>query len=93
MENSNNDDVLVPVKECDYLEEDRPIRGQNWACISFISPENVLKDKNIYFFEKFTKDFSKKMNEIIDNLKLKYQGESSHLDLNQKCYNHNLNIS
>ena len=38
---SNN---LTSVADCDYLEEDPPIRGQNYACVSFLSPEKILDD-------------------------------------------------
>ena len=31
----------------DFLEADREIRGQNYVCLSFISPENILQNKNI----------------------------------------------
>ena len=30
-------------KYVDLLEEDKPIAGQKFACISFVSPENILK--------------------------------------------------
>ncbi len=39
--------------EQDFLEVDRPIPGQNFVCLSFISPENVLEDKNLYSLYKF----------------------------------------
>ena len=42
----------------DFLEADDSIRGQNFVCLSFVSPENVLKDKKInkvLGFEKNTK--------------------------------------
>ena len=34
----------------DYLEEDKPIPGQKYVCLSFISPEKVLDDKNTFNF-------------------------------------------
>lgn len=37
----------------DLLDEDRPIAEQKFACLSFISPERILKDKNLYMFQKF----------------------------------------
>jgi hypothetical protein len=37
----------------DFLEEDAEIAGQKYCLLSFLSPEKVLKDKNIYMFEKF----------------------------------------
>ncbi len=48
-------------KYVDLLEEDKPIAGQKFVCVSFVSPENVLKKKELFFFEEFLKhwDFSK----------------------------------
>ncbi len=37
----------------DYLEADPAIRGQNFVCLSFISPEKVLKNKEIFRATKF----------------------------------------
>ena len=37
----------------DYLEVDKSIPGQNYACISFVSPEKVLKQKEMFMFENF----------------------------------------
>jgi hypothetical protein len=42
-------------KYVDLLEEDKPISGQKFACVSFVSPENVLKKKEMFFFEEFLK--------------------------------------
>jgi hypothetical protein len=39
------------------LEEDKPIAGQKFVCVSFVSPENILKQKNMYFFEEFLKQW------------------------------------
>ena len=51
----------------DLLEEDKPIAGQKFVCVSFVSPENVLKQKNLYTFEEFLKyfDFSKSMEKMV----------------------------
>jgi hypothetical protein len=53
-----------PPKLVDLLEEDKPLSGQKFVCISFVSPENILKQKSLYFFEKFLKNwsFEKSMN-------------------------------
>ena len=32
-------------KYVDLLEEDKPIAGQKFVCVSFVSPEKVLKQK------------------------------------------------
>jgi hypothetical protein len=41
----------------DLLEEDKPISGQKFVCVSFVSPETILKQKNIFFFEQFLKHY------------------------------------
>jgi hypothetical protein len=54
-------------KLADLLEVDKPIAGQNFACISFVSPEKILKDKNLFIFECFLKnwEFNKSMEKFI----------------------------
>jgi hypothetical protein len=44
-------------KLVDLLDEDKPIAEQKFVCLSFISPENIIKEKKIYFFEEFTKQY------------------------------------
>jgi hypothetical protein len=50
-------------KYVDLLEEDKPIAGQKFVCVSFVSPDKILKQKEIFLFEQFLKkwDFSKSM--------------------------------
>ena len=45
----------------DYLDEDEPLRNQNFVCVSFLNPEDVLKNKDAYYFSKFIEKFSKDM--------------------------------
>ena len=63
---------VVPVSEMDYLEEDEQIRGQNFVCLSFLSPEKVLDKKEVFTFSKFTENFCNEVTELFENLKLKY---------------------
>ena len=39
----------------DFLEVDQSIPGQNYVCLSFVSPENVLNNKELYYAHKFQK--------------------------------------
>ena len=39
-------------KYVDLLEEDKPISGQKFVCVSFVSPENILKRKELYLFKE-----------------------------------------
>ena len=57
-------------KYVDLLDEDKPIAGQKFACVSFVSPENILKQKEIFFFEEFLKkwDLNKSMEKFVQFL-------------------------
>ena len=44
-------------KYVDLLDEDKPISGQKYVCLSFISPEEIIKNKNLFLFEKFLENF------------------------------------
>ncbi|MFK5165197.1 hypothetical protein, partial [Propionibacterium freudenreichii] len=60
----------VNPKYVDVLEEDKQIAGQKFVCISFISPEKIVKQKEIFFFEEFLKnwEFSKSMEKFVQFL-------------------------
>ena len=65
-----NKDGSQNPKYVDLLEEDKAIAGQKFVCISFVSPEKILKIKEIFFFEEFLKkwDFSKSMDKFLQFL-------------------------
>jgi len=58
---SKNLDGTHNPKYVDLLEEDKPLSGQKFVCVSFVSPENILKQKNHFMFQEFLKhyDFTK----------------------------------
>jgi hypothetical protein len=41
----------------DVLEVDKPLAGQAYGCFSFISPEKILKQREMFFFEEFVKQW------------------------------------
>lgn len=55
-------------KYIDLCDEDQPIAGQKFVCLSFISPEKLLKKREIFMFEEFLKqwDFKKSMDKFFD---------------------------
>ena len=57
----------------DYLEPDKEVRGQNYVCLSFISPENVLKDKELFkvhnFLQSISNEYNLEQHEIVDKYK------------------------
>lgn len=72
--------------EEDFLSTDTPIPGQNFVCLSFVSPEKTLKDKNIFLLHKFLskeasnyqlelEDLEEKFSEFTYNNKKKLEDE------------------
>ena len=64
-------------KYVDLCDEDQPVSGQKFVCLSFVSPENILKKREIYLFEKFVQqwDMSKSMDkfsEFLNFISFKY---------------------
>ena len=46
------------VKE-DYLEVDDPINGQSYVCLSFVSPEDIMQNREAFNTAKFLQSVSK----------------------------------
>ena len=57
-------------KYVDLLDEDKTIAGQKFVCVSFCSPEKILKEKEQFFFEEFLKqwEFNKSMEKFVQFL-------------------------
>ena len=69
-ERHNLDNGESNPKYIDLCDEDPPIAGQKFACLSFVSPEKILKKREVYIFEQFLKqwEFSKCMEKSMDFL-------------------------
>lgn len=73
-------------KYVDLLEEDKPIANQKFVCMSFCSPEKILKQKEIFFFEEFLKnwEFNKSMEKFIQFINfISFKYNVSFEDLNK----------
>lgn len=68
-------------KYVDLLDLDKPIAGQSYGCFSFITPEKIIKQKEMFFFEEFLKkwEFNKSM-------------EKFHQFLNFMSYKYKVNL-
>ena len=55
-------------KYVDLCDEDSPIAGQKFVCMSFVSPEKILKKREVFLFEQFIRqwEFSKSMERYFD---------------------------
>ena len=61
----------------DLLDEDKAVAGQKFVCVSFLSPEKILKQKELFYFAEFLKhwDYSKnieKFTQFLNFLSHKY---------------------
>lgn len=60
------------VKE-DFLNEDAPVRGQEFGLISFVSPEDVLNNKQVYFVHRFLQTVGKNYGLTVEECQNKYK--------------------
>jgi hypothetical protein len=77
VEYKNNLDCSENPKYIDLLDEDKAIAGQKFACISFISPDKIIRQKDMFFFEEFLKQFDlnkslEKFTQFLNYISFKY---------------------
>ncbi len=78
-------------KYVDLCDEDEPVAGQKFACISFVSPEKILKKREMYLFDTFVKqwDFTKSMmkfNDFLQFIAYKYSLDNDKLNADFQEY-------
>ena len=56
------------IVEEDFLEVDNSIRGQNYVCLSFISPEKVLKRKDSFILKHFLENTFNELKDTLNKL-------------------------
>ena len=61
------------MSEEDFLESDPQIRGQNYCFLSFVSPEEILNNKNVFFVHKFLKTIAKNYDLDEESVENKYK--------------------
>lgn len=77
-ERKQNADGTPNAKYVDVLEVDRPLAGQNFGCFSFISPEKIIKQRELYFFGEFLKNWEvaksmEKFHQFLNFISYKYR--------------------
>ncbi len=60
--------ALVSVAQEDHLDTDPVLRGQRFACVSFVSPEDVIMRKDVYLFDRFVSGLRSDLNTVLSNL-------------------------
>jgi Family of unknown function (DUF5832) len=79
---------LVPCSQEDYLDTDPSLRGQNFVCLSFLSPDDVVTKKEHYFFEKFIENFTTEVKELFDGLCERYPKDVDNLRMLKERYSY-----
>lgn len=69
----------------DHLDVDKPIIGQNYVCLSFISPEKVLERKEMFFLKKFLQQLQQSREFNINDVKEKFVEWSSVENQSKLC--------
>jgi len=69
-------------EKIDFLEVDDPIGGQQFVCLSFVSPEDVIQNKEAFktakFLQSYAKDKGMKFDEVYEDylsFQYKFQDE------------------
>ena len=70
-----NDDIQE-----DFLEVDPKIPGQNFACLSFVSPEKMLKEKEVHFVTKFLEHLFNADDQYTVDMKTKMMDNEQKID-------------
>ncbi len=56
----------------DYLDIDPPINGQNYVCLSFVSPEDIIEDRHAFNVSKYLQSIAKSEGKDFDKLMSQY---------------------
>lgn len=72
---------LIPVKERDFLDQDPELRGQKYVCLSFLSPEDIIKQKEVFTFNSFITSFAKDLSQMFDSIKDRFKEDTVVCDM------------
>jgi hypothetical protein len=80
-------------EKVDYLDVDSPINGQNYVCMSFLDPEDMIEDKNGFIVSKFLQSICKSNEWNFDKVMSQYEDfKYKHNDSLQKDYDEKNNF-
>jgi len=82
---------LIPTSTIDLLDEDKALRGQNYACVSFLSPEQILADKDVFMFNRFIEGFARDMDTFFQGMIGRYPDDAITLKAIRETNSHIFN--
>jgi hypothetical protein len=65
----DNETVILKPQDIeeDYLDVDKPLPGQNYYCISFVSPEKIIHQKELFMYYHYERAFYQKIKNMMDS--------------------------
>lgn len=81
MATSKTSPELVSVKEADYLDQDPALRGQNFVCLSFLPNGEVIRNKDVFMFNRFLTSFASELGEFFTNTKERFKDDNVVVDM------------
>ena len=69
-----SEETKMDDKKIDYLEVDNIIPGQNYVCLSFLSPESLIQNREAFNCSKFLQSYCKDKNLKFDEVYESYMG-------------------
>jgi gluconate kinase len=65
---SADDEKPVPCNVADHLDQDPVIRGQRYACVSFVSPKDAIACKDVFCVHEFLSKISRDIYEMLKTI-------------------------
>eukprot|EP00873_Tetraselmis_striata_P043822 jgi/Tetstr1/464086/TSEL_008891.t1 len=65
----------VSCKEQDFLEQDQPVRGQNYVCLSFLSPADAAASREAFQVSRFLGAFSAEASQVLADAEARASSE------------------
>jgi hypothetical protein len=78
--------AVIKTEETDFLDEDPPVHRQNYVCMSFLSPDSVIEDRNIFALKDYLSTVSESLVTLVDHLRKKFPDAGSDIDAIQQSH-------
>ena len=70
----------IDIDKEDFLDVDPKIPGQNFVCMSFVSPEKVLKKKELFITSKFIEYLFRSEDEVSNSMRTRLEDKEKSID-------------
>ena len=78
--------------DADFLDIDKPVPGQNFVCLSFVSPEAAIKERYLWYLKEFLNDLVAPIPKPDNMPELEYKSKLHSILCNKFKYNTIANV-